>query len=62
MDHMTDNREYRLNISAVTPETMPMKRLAECLSDLAALFGEESHVHLVAIRQSGFRRCCACYR
>ena len=38
---MTDKREYRLMISAFTPETMPMKRLAEYLFDLAALFGEE---------------------
>lgn len=41
--------EYRLKIEAFTPETMPMKRLAEYLSDMAALLGEEASVHLVAI-------------
>lgn len=46
---MGNKREYRLEIKAYTPETMPMKRLAEYLSDMAALLGEESSVHLIAI-------------
>ncbi|MGO9263201.1 MAG: hypothetical protein ACLQU1_44020 [Bryobacteraceae bacterium] len=46
---MADKREYRLQIHAYSPETMPMKRLAEYVSDLAVLFGEEGSVHLVAI-------------
>lgn len=49
---MAEKREYRLKINAYSPETMPMKRLAEYISDLAVLFGEESHVHLVAIEAS----------
>lgn len=49
---MSDKREYRLKISAYSPETMPMRRLAEYLADMALLLGEESHVHLVAIESS----------
>jgi len=49
---MADKREYRLKINAYSPETMPMKRLAEYLADMALLLGEESHVHLVAIESS----------
>jgi len=46
---MAEKREYRLKIDAYSPETMPMKRLAEYLSDMAVLLGDESSVHLVAI-------------
>ena len=49
---MADKREYRLKINAYSPETMPMKRLAEYLADLAVLLGDESHVHLVGIESS----------
>ena len=49
---MPNKREYRLKIDAYSPETMPMKRLAEYLSDMAVLLGEESHVHLIAIESS----------
>ncbi len=49
---MSDKREYRLKISAYSPETMPMWRLAEYLADMALLLGEESHVHLAAIESS----------
>jgi hypothetical protein len=41
--------EYRMKIDAYSPETMPMKRLMEYLSDMAILLGEESNVHLVGI-------------
>jgi hypothetical protein len=50
-----DKREYRLKINAYSRDTMPMKRLAEYLTDMATLLGEESHVHLIAI-ESG----CTC--
>lgn len=46
---MADKREYRLKISAYTRETMPMKRLAEYLSDMAILLGDEKGVHLIAV-------------
>jgi hypothetical protein len=49
---MADKREYRLKINAFSPETMPMKRLAEYLADMAVLLGEESHVHLIGIESS----------
>jgi hypothetical protein len=41
--------EFRFKISAYTPETMPMARLAEYLSELAKVLGEEKSVHLIAI-------------
>jgi len=49
---MAEKREYRLKINAYSPETMPMKRLAEYIADMATLLGEESNVHLVAIEAS----------
>jgi len=49
---MAEKREYRLKITAYSPETMPMKRLAEYLADMAVLLGEESHVHLIAVEAS----------
>jgi len=42
-------REYRFKIDAFTPETMPMARLAEYLSDLARVFGTEKSVHLIRV-------------
>ena len=38
---MAERREYRLKIEAYAPETMPMKRLAEYLADMAVLLGDE---------------------
>jgi hypothetical protein len=49
---MADKREYRLKINAYSPETMPMKRLAEYLVDMAVLLGEESNVHLIGVESS----------
>lgn len=49
---MTDKREYRLKINAYSPETMPMRRLAEYLADMAVLLGEEAHVHLIGVESS----------
>lgn len=46
---MADKRQYRLKIEAYSPETMPMSRLAEYITDLATLLGEESGVHLVGV-------------
>ena len=40
------NREYRFEIDAFTPATIPMARLAEYVSDLAKMFGNNSSVHL----------------
>jgi len=38
-------REYRFEIDAYTPETIPMSRLAQYLSDLARIMGENAGVH-----------------
>lgn len=46
---MTEGTEYSLKIDAYTPETLPMARLAEYMSDLARLLGEEKAVHFVRI-------------
>ncbi len=42
-------REYRFQIDAFTPETIPMSRLAEYLKDLACVLGQEKNVHLKKI-------------
>ena len=49
---MARQREYRLKIEGFTRETMPMRMLAEYLSDMAVLFGEDCGVHLIAIESS----------
>ena len=41
--------EYRFRIEAYTPETMPLGRLAEYLSQLAKMLGEERSVHLLEL-------------
>lgn len=43
------HREYRFEIDAFTPTTIPMARLAEYMSDLAKMFGNNSYVHLARI-------------
>jgi len=43
------HREYRFEIDAFTPATIPMARLAEYVSDLAKMFGNNSYVHLARI-------------
>ncbi len=42
-------REYRFEIDAFSPTSMPMSRLAEYLSDLAKVFGNNNSVHLLKI-------------
>jgi hypothetical protein len=37
--------EFRFRIDAWTPETIPMARLAEYMTQLAAMFGERERVH-----------------
>jgi hypothetical protein len=46
---MAEKRQFRFKIDAYTRETMPMKRLAEYLSGIAAVLGDDAHVHLVGI-------------
>lgn len=46
---MKDRIEYRFTLDAYSPETIPMARLAEYMSDLATLLGERSEVHFVRL-------------
>jgi len=44
-------REYRFEIDAYTPETIPLMRLSQYLSDLARMMGETASVHLDRIEK-----------
>jgi hypothetical protein len=39
-------REYRFEIDAYSPSTIPLSRLSQYLSDLARMMGESANVHL----------------
>jgi len=41
--------EYRFEIDAFTPETIPLSRLSQYLGDLARMMGEEASVHLARV-------------
>ena len=41
--------EYRFEIEAFSPETIPMARLAEYLTDLAVMLGNDKSVHFVRV-------------
>jgi hypothetical protein len=43
------HREYRFEIDAFSPTSIPMSRLAEYVSDLAKVFGNNNSVHLLKI-------------
>jgi hypothetical protein len=45
------HREYRFEIDAFTPVTIPMVRLAEYVSDLGKIFGNSSYVHLARVEE-----------
>jgi hypothetical protein len=42
-------REYRFEIDAFTPDTIPLSRLSQYLGDLARIMGQEASVHLVKV-------------
>lgn len=46
-----EGAEYRFRIDAFTPATMPMKRLAEYMAELAAMLGEPGAVHLMQVEE-----------
>jgi hypothetical protein len=46
---MDGDNEFRFRISAYTPSTMPLGRLAEYLTELAAMLGEDHAIHLVEV-------------
>jgi hypothetical protein len=41
--------EYRFQIDAFTPETLPMARLAEYMAEFASMLGQPEHVHFVKL-------------
>jgi hypothetical protein len=45
------HREYRFEIEAYSPETIPMSRLAEYLTDLAIILGNEKSVHFLRLEK-----------
>jgi hypothetical protein len=44
-------REYRFEIDAFSPETIPLSRLAQYLGDLARIMGENAGVHLARVEK-----------
>lgn len=46
---MEGGKEFRFRIDAYTPETMPLRRLADYLAQLARTLGEDHAVHLVEL-------------
>lgn len=48
---MDSGHEFRFRISAYSPLTMPISRLAEYLSELAKILGEDQSVHLVELEE-----------
>src|SRR5450759_1912539 len=42
---MSDRHEYRLRIDVFSVESLPMSRLAEYMTELARLLGEQERVH-----------------
>jgi hypothetical protein len=49
MPRTRKHREYRFEIDAFSPSTIPMARLAEYISDLAKVLGNNNSVHLLRI-------------
>lgn len=43
------HRDYKFQIDAFTPETIPMARLSEYLRDLATMLGQEKSVHFLRL-------------
>lgn len=52
-----DDTFFKLRITAYTPETIPMSRLAEYMLQFAALMGSESHVHFKGLRKGSTVLC-----
>lgn len=48
---MTDTVEYKFRIDAYSPDTLPMSRLAEYMTDLAVILGEQQRVHFVRLEK-----------
>lgn len=50
-----DNTNYEFYIDAYTPDTMPMARLAEYMTDLALLLGNKESVHFAGVKPGSTR-------
>ena len=48
---MDDSARFAFRISAYTPDTIPMDRLARYMQEIAALMGNENHVHFDGLRK-----------
>lgn len=46
---MTEGEEFRFQIDAYTPDTIPMARLAEYVAELAKMLGEQKAVHFLRL-------------
>lgn len=52
-----DDDLFKLRITAYTPETIPMNRLAEYMLQFAALMGSEAHVHFKGLKKGSTVLC-----
>ncbi|HET6719883.1 MAG TPA: hypothetical protein VFH22_09565, partial [Rhodocyclaceae bacterium] len=52
-----DDDLFKLRITAYTPETIPMNRLAEYMLHFAALMGSETHVHFKGLKKGSTILC-----
>src|SRR5262245_19291571 len=43
--------EYKFKIDAWTPETLPMKRLAQYMTELATIYGSQESIHFVRLEK-----------
>ena len=53
-----DDQRYVFRIDAYTPESIPMARLASYLLELAALMGNEAHVHFDRLKPGSTKVLC----
>ena len=47
---MAENQRFLFKLDGFTPDTLPMARLAEYLTDLASLLGEKERVHFKEVK------------
>lgn len=52
-----DDNLFKLRITAYSPETIPMNRLAEYMLQVAALMGSEAHVHFKGLKKGSTVLC-----
>lgn len=52
-----DDSLFKLRITAYSPDTIPMNRLAEYMLQIAALMGSESHVHFKGLNKGSTVIC-----